>query len=102
MNNQGFFEMWSPRLLSVLRIVAALLFMAHGTAKLFQMPHMPMFDSLQLMSLLGFRACSRREAVAPARGTVHATGCIHTVGRHGGRVLHVSLAQELDADPERR
>jgi putative oxidoreductase len=53
MNNQGFFELWSPRLLSVLRIVAALLFMTHGTAKLFQMPHQAMFDNLQLMSLIG-------------------------------------------------
>jgi putative oxidoreductase len=53
MNNQGFFEVWSPRLLSVLRIVAALLFMTHGTAKLFQMPHQAMFDNLQLMSLIG-------------------------------------------------
>ena len=55
MNNQGFFEMWSPRMLSVLRIVAALLFIAHGTAKLFQMPHIPMFDGLQLVSLLGLQ-----------------------------------------------
>jgi putative oxidoreductase len=54
-NNQGFFEMWSPRMLSVLRIVAALLFIAHGTAKLFQMPHIPMFDGLQLVSLLGLQ-----------------------------------------------
>jgi putative oxidoreductase len=53
MNNQGFFELWSPRLLSVLRIVTALLFMTHGTAKLFQMPHQAMFDNLQLMSLIG-------------------------------------------------
>jgi putative oxidoreductase len=54
-SNQGFFEMWSPRILSVLRIVTALLFMAHGTAKLFQMPHQPIFDNLQLMSLLGLQ-----------------------------------------------
>jgi putative oxidoreductase len=53
MSNESFFQMWSPRLLSVLRIVTALLFMTHGTAKLFQMPHQAMFDSLQLMSLIG-------------------------------------------------
>jgi putative oxidoreductase len=51
--NQSFFQVWSPRLLSVLRIVAALLFMVHGTAKLFQIPHQAMFDNLQLMSLIG-------------------------------------------------
>jgi len=46
---------WAPRMLSVLRIVTALLFMVHGTAKLFQMPHLAMFDNLQLMSLMGLQ-----------------------------------------------
>jgi putative oxidoreductase len=53
--DQSFFQVWSPRLLSVLRIVTALLFMMHGTAKLFQMPHQAMFDSLQVMSLMGLQ-----------------------------------------------
>jgi putative oxidoreductase len=50
---RDFFSTWSPRALSVLRIVAALLFVTHGTAKLLHVPHQPMFDNLQLMSLLG-------------------------------------------------
>ena len=54
-SNESSLQMWSPRLLSVLRIVTALLFMMHGTAKLFQMPHQTMFDNLQLMSLLGLQ-----------------------------------------------
>lgn len=44
---------WQPRLLGVLRIVAALLLLQHGTAKLFGFPHVPMFDGLNLFSLLG-------------------------------------------------
>ncbi|MGE5515339.1 MAG: DoxX family protein [Bacteroidota bacterium] len=44
---------WAPRLLSVLRIVAALLFLQHGSAKLFAFPHVAMFDGLQLLSLVG-------------------------------------------------
>jgi putative oxidoreductase len=44
---------WSPRLLSVLRMVAALLFLQHGTAKLLHFPHVAMFDQLRLFSLLG-------------------------------------------------
>jgi putative oxidoreductase len=52
---QSHFAVWSPRLLSVLRIVTALLFMMHGTAKLFQVPHQAMFDNLQIMSLLGLQ-----------------------------------------------
>jgi putative oxidoreductase len=44
---------WSPELRSVLRIVAALLFVQHGSAKLLHVPYQPMFAHLQLMSLLG-------------------------------------------------
>src|SRR5215207_8889497 len=33
-----FYSKWAPRLLSVLRIVAALLFMQHGSQKLFGFP----------------------------------------------------------------
>lgn len=45
---------WHPRLLGILRIVTALLFLQHGTAKLFGFPHVAMFDNLELLSLLGF------------------------------------------------
>lgn len=45
---------WSPRLLSVLRIMAALLLLQHATAKLFGFPHVAYFDGLPLLSLLGF------------------------------------------------
>ena len=48
-----FLEAWRPRALAALRIVAAYLFIAHGTAKLFGVPHIAMFDGLQLASLLG-------------------------------------------------
>ena len=40
-------------MLSVLRIVAALLFLEHGLAKLLGFPHVAMFDNLQLVSLIG-------------------------------------------------
>ncbi|THF60034.1 DoxX family protein [Ollibium composti] len=44
---------WAPRLLSVLRIMAALLFMAHGTMKLFGFPDSGR-PSPELFSLMGF------------------------------------------------
>jgi putative oxidoreductase len=44
---------WQPRLLSILRIMAALLLLQHGTAKLFGFPHVSMFDGLRLFSLVG-------------------------------------------------
>jgi putative oxidoreductase len=48
-----FEEEWSSHLLSVLRIATALLFLEHGTAKLFEFPHIDDFDSLRLFSLSG-------------------------------------------------
>ena len=44
---------WQPRTLAVLRVVTAYLFIQHGTAKLFGVPHQAMFDGLQLFSLMG-------------------------------------------------
>lgn len=45
---------WAPRLLSVLRFVTALCFLQHGMAKLLKFPHVPAFDKLELLSLIGF------------------------------------------------
>lgn len=45
---------WSGYLLSVLRIITGLLFLAHGTAKLIQWPFVDMFkDGVPLGSLFG-------------------------------------------------
>jgi putative oxidoreductase len=41
-----FLAKWEPQLLSVLRIVAGLLFLEHGTSKLLHFPHVAMFDHL--------------------------------------------------------
>jgi putative oxidoreductase len=41
MNTASLETEWAPRLLSVLRIVAALIFMAHGTQKLLSFPVSP-------------------------------------------------------------
>jgi putative oxidoreductase len=53
MLSNDFFDVWRPRVLSVLRIAAALMFLAHGTAKLFAFPQVAMFANLQLFSLFG-------------------------------------------------
>ena len=53
MERSTFFTAWSDRLLSVLRIVLAGLFVQHGTAKLFHIPYVPQFEHVQLMSLAG-------------------------------------------------
>jgi putative oxidoreductase len=46
-------ERFEPQLRAVLRIVVAFLFLQHGTAKFFGVPHVAMFDGLQVVSLLG-------------------------------------------------
>lgn len=55
-NYSSFFVAWTPRMLSVLRIVAAFLFMAHGAQKLFGFlapPTMPRFAPLSQMWIAG-------------------------------------------------
>jgi len=49
-------ESLTPRALAVLRIVTGFLFVQHGTAKLLGVPHVDMFNDLQVLSLLGFAA----------------------------------------------
>ena len=49
----AFSRTWSPRVLSVLRIMTALMFLQHGTAKLLGFPRVADFQNLQLFSLLG-------------------------------------------------
>jgi len=53
MFNSQFCSKWSPCILGMLRIVTGFLFLQHGSAKLLGMPHVAMFDGLQLMSLMG-------------------------------------------------
>ncbi|HXZ96348.1 MAG TPA: DoxX family protein [Burkholderiales bacterium] len=45
---------WSPRLLSVLRMVTALLFIQHGSMKLLGFPPSEAFTGVKLFSLIGF------------------------------------------------
>jgi putative oxidoreductase len=44
---------WTPRALSVLRIVAGLLIIQHGMGKLLGFPALPAYANVQLMSLSG-------------------------------------------------
>ena len=46
-------QVWTPRLLSVLRIVTAFLFMMHGSAKILHVPHEPQYDEIAFLSLVG-------------------------------------------------
>lgn len=54
-NGRTGLQSWSPQVRSLLRIVAALLFLQHGSAKLLHAPAQPMFAHLHLMSLMGIQ-----------------------------------------------
>ena len=49
-------DVWAPRVLSILRIVVALLFIEHGTQKLFGFPAPPGFPTPAPFTLLWFAA----------------------------------------------
>jgi len=54
-NTDSFYAVWSPRVLSVLRIVVALLMMQHGAQKLFGFPAgAQATPTPPLMSMMGF------------------------------------------------
>ncbi len=44
---------WTPRILSLLRIVTGYLLLTHGTAKILGVPQVDMFANLQIASLYG-------------------------------------------------
>lgn len=44
---------WPPRILSVLRVVSAYIFMLHGSSKLLHIPYIAHFANVQLFSLSG-------------------------------------------------
>ena len=53
MQTPAFLAPWTPRVLGILRIIIGFLFLQHGSAKLLGIPHVAMFDGLQLFSLIG-------------------------------------------------
>jgi putative oxidoreductase len=52
--DKAFFDTWTPRALGLLRIVVGYLYLSHGSAKLLGIPHVKMFENVQLFSLMGF------------------------------------------------
>jgi putative oxidoreductase len=51
--NYDILTRWSPQMLSILRIMAGLVILQFGTAKILGFPAVPMFANVQLFSLIG-------------------------------------------------
>jgi putative oxidoreductase len=51
--DQAFFAAWTPRVQGLLRLVTSFCFLQHATAKFLAVPHVAMFDNLELLSLPG-------------------------------------------------
>src|SRR6476619_802536 len=51
--SNGIFDVWTPRILSVLRVITAFMFIAHGTQKLFNAPA-SQNGSVSPLSFMGF------------------------------------------------
>ena len=49
---------WSPQVLSILRIIAALLFLQFGMAKILGFPYVEMFQGISYYRSMAFPACS--------------------------------------------
>jgi putative oxidoreductase len=52
--SKSFFALWAPRVLGIVRIVTGFLYLQHGTAKFFGVPHVAALDGVQLFSIFGF------------------------------------------------
>ena len=102
MNTTTLETVWAPRLLSVLRIVTALLFIAHGTQKLFGFPASRV--SPAFLSLLLDRRLSSRSSAASLIlvGLFTRPVAFLLSGDDGGRLLHGARAAELLPGAERR
>ena len=94
-------DKWAPRLLSVLRIVTGLLFLEHGTAKFFSIPHVEFLANTPVFSLFGNRRRAGTGRREPHHSRpLHAAGRLHPVRRDGFRLFPRARRGELLPAPQ--
>jgi putative oxidoreductase len=99
-DTESHFAVWAPRILGVLRVVVGLLVIPHGTAKLFGVPHIAMFDGLQLFSLLGFAGVLELVGgLMFVLGLYHPPRSVRSFGIHGSRLFHGARSKRLLTHP---
>jgi hypothetical protein len=94
-------ETWSPRVLAILRIITALLFLEHATVKFFHFPMaMPGLPPSLPPMLIVAGTIEIVTSVLIISGPVHANGGFRRLGRDGGRLLDGARAAGLLAGAE--
>ena len=91
-------QAWAPQMLSVLRIVAALLFLQYGLSKYFGYPAKPPAN-FSMMSLLGLAGAIELVGSLPL---LVALGGVHHVGRDRRRLFHAPHPERLLSAGQRR
>ena len=97
-------QAWEPRMLSILRIVVGLLFLEHGTQKIFNFPPRPDPAGIRAVyagSRSGRNPGAGRRSADRARA-VHAAGGLFALRRDGVRLFHVARAARVLPDQQRR
>jgi uncharacterized membrane protein YphA (DoxX/SURF4 family) len=94
------FATWSPRMLSVLRIMAALLFIQHWTQKFFGFPP-PASPGPGLTTLLVVQGFLELVGGFLLLIGFHPACCLHPRRRHGSRLFHETRPEELLSSAQR-
>jgi len=93
---------WTPRALSVLRIVTGMLFLEHGTQKLLGFPPSE-HAAPALFSLIGVQGILELVGgFLVLIGLFYSTGCVHPRRRYGGCLFHGARPKELLPDAQWR
>jgi hypothetical protein len=99
MTDRNFPSAWQPQLLSLLRIMAGLLLLQYGTAKILGFPHWDYAQGIKIFSLVGIAGLI--ELIGGALFTprpVHTTNRLHSFRRDGRRLCHRTRLAELLPD----
>jgi putative oxidoreductase len=101
MNFHDLHTIWAPRVLSVLRIVAALLFMEHGTQKLLGFPPSPN-PGPTLLSIFGIAGLLELIGGALLAAGLFTRPVAFILSGDGGRLLDGARTPQLLSSAQRR
>jgi hypothetical protein len=92
-------SIWTPRIQSVLRIMAGLLLLQHGTVKILGFPHVEQFANVPINSSRGRRFDRIGRRYIFHSRPIHAINRFHSIGDDRCRVLLCPRSQKLLSNP---